>query len=587
MSVRVRDASFSLKNAIAANSTKAREAPAAQFAEVRPARALKFDLNGLSVLPLTNKPETSALNLPSALSKFDVSTHSPFKGASHQQQDIIHMSARVEELAAKLRIAQHKASSAEATLHTTQASLIQERQNASTRLKSASEELGKLRAVEAELRSELSKAKSAAKSAPRVPEFNNAVSAAMEADKIRQQSDVKIEELSKQIEHSNAKIDLMTEELIEMHTKNSDANQALRKALAEGKVAEEALTQAKLAEATLQEERSHAVHELSVALENQRRYEEIATQQTVRANDTEERSRQMVDADLHELVKKTEHDAAEARLERQAFDKKLLETQAEVTRLQAELDLATQQSLQAQETLRSELERATTAEADMRALMDAAEQSKSFTIDADKMRNTYDTLRREIVNQSKLSDNPGALSDNAKVQSLVEEARLLKQRYELLFGDATGGAEKAAQPTPGVDAAVRSEALGEPPYERTDDDAASCMYKYSASVPLVAALQMQLAECQSFDVCEHVLPPLADIASVDASEDETEHLHDQQLTGYTSPEQVVKLGLQALIHDMTAYFDSVKLLRIKSEEADKYQHVKVRPPLEKSQHSQE
>lgn len=187
----------------------------------------------------------------------------PFeKSKDTSKEDVMRLTAMVDDLNTRLKKAVERANVAEAQLQKTHTALISERTTASERIKAINVQLGAAHALETQLRGDLTKA---AKSAPAVQppkaqNFETAVSAVMAADGALEKSRKEVDQLKRQLKEKeddserisanvsklrseNAKV---TEESIELQKQYSVAARELAEARSAERSAIQELAEVKL-----------------------------------------------------------------------------------------------------------------------------------------------------------------------------------------------------------------------------------------------------------------------------------------------------------------------------------------------------
>lgn len=240
MSVRADPSRFNLRTVLPEdNSTKTafifnQIAPqverslAAQTDSSETKRSLKFDFSSLQ----TNARTGGASPVSTPVNKIGFSSkpapvisgplRNPFEThAESNKADVMRMTVMVEDLNARVKKATERASLAEAQLQKVNMALMTEKKTFLARSKALSNELTNARAVESQLRTELTAVVSKLeKQTARTEKFESAVAAAMAADETNERSQREIVDMKAKIKLNDSKMSLLTQELIEMNDKN-------------------------------------------------------------------------------------------------------------------------------------------------------------------------------------------------------------------------------------------------------------------------------------------------------------------------------------------------------------------------------
>lgn len=182
------------------------------------AKALRFDF---SPIQHTVHGSSSSQTFESKLrsTRVDPTSFDSSFGTRDRQsiQDVMRLTAIVDDLNVRLKSATDRANVAETTLKKTHATLVFERNSISDRINSMNVQLGAAHAVETQLREQLVKAKSAtaAVRSKTTPDFRKAVSAAMVSEDVLEKSHNEIKTLKDEL----VKRDKDAEESLEIITK--------------------------------------------------------------------------------------------------------------------------------------------------------------------------------------------------------------------------------------------------------------------------------------------------------------------------------------------------------------------------------
>lgn len=188
----------------------------------KPRSGLKFDFTSLNQAdkPPASPVQQAVANIPDLKS---TQFRNPFEQSrdSGNKADIMRMTAMVDDLQTRLKKASDRAQAAETQLTKTHQCLVAERQNAASRAKAVNAELGNAQATEASLRAELARATKVATQSVSSEKFEAAVAATLQADATTDKTRRELGALKKEQVDSHKKMELMAQELIDMHSKNS------------------------------------------------------------------------------------------------------------------------------------------------------------------------------------------------------------------------------------------------------------------------------------------------------------------------------------------------------------------------------
>lgn len=282
MSIRPSEASrFSLRAVVAEEPLEERKfvlngivhTPKPASAKDGGGKGLRFDFSSLQQKkPATDEAQRGKPFIAPMKNAFDVSNES-------SKADVMRLTIMVEDLNSRVKKASERAATAETQLQKTQIALMTERNNSASRIKAVSAELASARATESHLRAELSSAASkASKQALKVDKFESAVASALAADKSVEATKKQMEALKVDVASSKQRVDMMTSELIEMHSKNSVANASVDELKSKVAAAEKELSLAKSAERKAVSERDALKSKLEEALLRASAAEETAAE---------------------------------------------------------------------------------------------------------------------------------------------------------------------------------------------------------------------------------------------------------------------------------------------------------------------
>jgi len=187
---------------------------------------LKFDFSQLKkTAPMQSSEKVAAIALmDSGRIPMNTPLKNPFGHTNDASRaDVMRLTAVVEDLNIRLKKSIEKANAAETQLKQTQIAFIAERSSVGEKMKSMSAQLGSARAVETQLRDELSKtSKSLEVQKASIPKFEAAVAAAVAADGVADKSQKEVERLKEQLAISEQDVKRLGDEVVSFQEQNAE-----------------------------------------------------------------------------------------------------------------------------------------------------------------------------------------------------------------------------------------------------------------------------------------------------------------------------------------------------------------------------
>ena len=369
-----------------------------------PTRSLKFDFSSLQRRPAA---EPAPARTP-AIQAGAIHLQNAFAARDTSRADVMRLSAVVDELTSRQKKTAERASVAEAQLQKVSGALLGERYASSTKIKELSSELRARQQSEIALRAEVEKVQQSALSMVPKERLEAAVSGALIAEKKMEAVKLELETARAASGEASAANSALAEELVAMHAARQRASKEFEELDARHSTA--------ISEARGAREEAEAVRARCAAAE---------------AELAEARAR-MGEAEAR--VEAAERVAAAAE-----------QKTATNPELQAALEAARGHSEQVEAELGGlKAELAATA-----ADLEAARKVQVNKIDPVAMHGAYQTVRGRVLRLSAAIAAAGGDQDAEALvkerDELLQQAKKMKQQYDMLFGASDASAEPLAE----------------------------------------------------------------------------------------------------------------------------------------------
>ncbi len=188
---------------------------------------LKFDFSSIQAAPPPSKPQTETAKALATGPALTMSFKNAFDAPRETNKaDVMRLTALVDDLNSRCKKANDRALAAETQLSRTQATLSTERSNAHARYNVLMTQLNSAKANEAALVKKLDAANATQVASKQ--KFEQAVAATLAADEDASKKDATIIGLQAELENAQKKVSMVTEELIELNSKNKAMDEAMR-----------------------------------------------------------------------------------------------------------------------------------------------------------------------------------------------------------------------------------------------------------------------------------------------------------------------------------------------------------------------
>ena len=493
-------------------------APAAAPVASTPTTGLKFDLNSIKV---SQKAESVPLVAPQHAALRNAFDN---QRAQQTQQDILRITATCDDLASRLKTAQHRAVTAETNLQRSTAAFMQERQSSGNRLRAVSSEIEASRALEKKLRDELARSQLTVKSSVPAKQLQEAMIrlAAVESSRASVVADMK--SLNEAMAKERTKMTGVTSELVDLHSKNTEAATALAESIAQRQKIESELVDAR-------EEHSRAVSE---------------------AKDLEDKLKEAVASRLESeaMVRVHAQKAEEAEKRAAEFARYVKEPQSTKSN-----DDDPEEGVDSQPEKPVEIERVVEKIVEVEKVVNVdkvVHVDRPYSIvDAVAMHTKYNMIRSQIAKESHKADASSEERRNM-ISGMVNEARSLKAQYELIFGapdDETVRDDKN-----------EFDVFGDAPVSNSKFSAD--LHNYSTSATFGAAMCLQSID-SDVSIGDTVVPPVDEILEAFQIQEslldmgEEVATGEEDINGHDSTRDMVR----AVVRDLAVFMKNSQELR--------------------------